>query len=294
MIWVAATLIAATAQTARNAAQAGLTQEVGTLGATAVRFVFGFPFAALALLAVSVWNPPPSPGLTAIGWAALGAMAQIAATAFMLVTMRDKGFGVATALMKTEPVTLALIGAVVLAEPLGPARLAAIGLTSLGVVLASGAAWGRAAWGTVATGVLSGALFGLSAIGFRGALLALTDGGYVIRAMTVLAITLGLQAAVMLAWLGLRDRAALRAIAAQWRLSLGAGALGAFASLFWFIGFALTPAANVRTLALVEVVMAQLLSGRLFRQTVRPVQLVGMGLILAGVAWLLAVAARPS
>ena len=76
----------------------------------------------------------------------------------------------------------------------------------------------------------------------------------------------------------------------QWRVSLGAGMLGAFASLFWFIGFALTPAANVRTLALVEVVMAQILSGRVFRQGIAPLQLIGMGLILAGVAWLLAVA----
>ena len=133
-------------------------------------------------------------------------------------------------------------------------------------------------------------MFGLSAIGFRGALLGLPDGGYVIRAITVLAITLGIQAALMTAWLVLRDRRAVKGILAEWRVSLGAGLLGAFASLFWFIGFALTPAANVRTLALVEVVMAQALSGRLFRQTVRPLQLAGMALILAGVGWLLAVA----
>ncbi|MCZ0961631.1 DMT family transporter [Paracoccus benzoatiresistens] len=291
MIWVAATLIAATAQTVRNAAQAGLTRDVGTGGATAVRFVFGFPFAALAFVAASVWMPLPSPDLRVIGWASLGAVAQIAATAFMLLTMRDRGFGIATALMKTEPVTLALIGAVILAEPLGPARLGAIILATLGVVLASGASWSRAAWGPLASGVLAGALFGLSSIGFRGALLALPDGGYVLRAVTVLTITLGLQAAIMLAWLALGDRAALRGIVSQWRISLGAGALGAFASLFWFIGFALTPASNVRTLALVEVVMAQIVSGRVFRQTVRPVQLIGMALIMAGVGWLLVVAA---
>lgn len=292
MIWVAATLIAATAQTARNAAQAGLTRQVGTMGATAVRFVFGFPFAALALALAAIWVPIPRPDAAVLGWAALGAMAQIAATAFMLVTMRGQGFGVATALMKTEPVTLALIGAVVLAEPLGPARLGAIGLATLGVVLASGATWARAAWGPVATGVLSGGLFGLSAIGFRGALLALPGGSFGVRAVTILAITLGIQASVMTAWLALRDRRALAGILVRWRVSMGAGFLGAFASLFWFMGFALTPAANVRTLALVEVVMAQVLSGRLFRQTIRPIQLAGMGLILAGVGWLLVIAAR--
>lgn len=288
MIWVAATLIAATAQTARNAAQAGLTRQIGTLGATAVRFVFGFPFAILALGLTAVWAPIPRPDAAVLGWAALGSMAQIAATALMLVTMRGQGFGVATALMKTEPVTLALIGAVILAEPLGLSRLGAIGLATLGVVLASGATWSRMASKPMATGILSGALFGLSAIGFRGALLALPDGSYGIRAITILAITLGLQTVVMAAWLVLYDRPALAGIMAQWRVSLVAGLLGAFASLFWFIGFALTPAANVRTLALVEVVMAQALSGRVFRQAVAPLQLLGMGLILAGVGWLLA------
>ena len=288
MIWIAATLIAATAQTARNAAQAGLTRQVGTMGATAVRFVFGFPFAAFALGLTSIWVSIPQPDLAVLGWAALGAMAQIAATAFMLLTMRGQGFGVATALMKTEPVTLALIGAVVLAEPLGPERIAAIGLATLGVILASGARWTGTALRPVMTGVLAGALFGLSAIGFRGALLALETGSHALRAVTVLAITLGIQAVVMLALLVLRDRGALAGILREWRVSLGAGFLGAFASLFWFIGFALTPAANVRTLALVEVVMAQVLSGRVFRQAVAPIQLLGMGLILAGVGWLLA------
>lgn len=291
MIWVAATLTAAAAQTARNAAQAGLTREIGTIGATAVRFVFGFPFAALALIAAWAWVAPPVPDLRVIGWAASGAAAQIGATALMLMTMRDRGFGVATALTKTEPVTLALIGALVLAEPLGPARLGAIAIATLGVVLASGVRWSAAGWGPVVTGMLSGALFGLSAIGFRGALLALPEAGHLLRALTVLTLTLAIQSAMMLGWLALADRRALRGMVRRWPLSLGAGALGSFASLFWFVGFSMTSPANVRTLALVEVVLAQVLSVRLFRQSIRPVQMAGMGLILAGVIWLMAVAA---
>ncbi|MBU3031456.1 DMT family transporter [Paracoccus marinaquae] len=291
MIWVAATLIAAVAQTGRNAAQAGLTGRIGTIGATAVRFIFGLPFAALALLVLSPFVSLPRLDATVLGWAALGAGAQIAATAFMLLTMRGQSFGVATALMKTEPVTLALIGALILSEPLGPARLGAIGLATLGVVLASGATWSRVAMRPVLTGVAAGALFGLSAIGFRGALLALPEGGFFLRALSVLVLTLALQSAVMLLWLALADRPALRGIRGEWRISLTAGALGAFASLFWFIGFALTPAANVRTLALVEVVFAQMVSGRLFRESTGRLQLAGMALIILGVGWLLAVAA---
>jgi drug/metabolite transporter (DMT)-like permease len=290
MIWVAATLVAAVAQTGRNAAQAGLTARVGTIGATAVRFIFGLPFAAAALALVALSHQIPTPDAAALGWAALGAGAQIMATAFMLLTMRGQSFGVATALMKTEPVTLALIGALFLAEPLGPARMGAIGLATLGVVLASGATWSRAGGKAVVTGILAGLLFGLSSIGFRGAILALPEGGYFIRALTILVVTLSLQSVAMLVWLTVTNRVALAAIWQDRRASTVAGALGAFASLFWFIGFALTPAANVRTLALVEVFFAQIVSGRLFRQQAQAVQLLGMSLIVAGVIWLLWVA----
>ncbi|NHF72423.1 DMT family transporter [Paracoccus xiamenensis] len=289
-MWILATLIAAAAQTGRNAAQAGLTGQIGTIGATAVRFIFGLPFAAL-FLAVLAWQTPlPAVGARTLAWAALGGSAQIAATAFMLVTMRGQSFGVATALMKTEPVTLAIFGALLLAEPLGLPRLAAISLAVLGVVLMSGADWRRARTATVATGIVAGALFGLSAVGFRGAILALPEGSALLRAAVVLVISLAMQSVAMVLWLALREPHTLGAIARSWRVSLLAGALGAFASLFWFIGFALTAAANVRTLALIEVLFAQFLSARLFREGVQPRQLLGMGLIVAGVALLIRVA----
>ena len=44
-LWAVFTIIAAAAQTIRNAAQLGLTRSLGTAGATHVRFLFGFPFA---------------------------------------------------------------------------------------------------------------------------------------------------------------------------------------------------------------------------------------------------------
>ncbi len=42
-LWVPCTLFAAAAQTVRNAAQRTLTDEVGALSATLVRFLFGLP-----------------------------------------------------------------------------------------------------------------------------------------------------------------------------------------------------------------------------------------------------------
>ena len=143
-MWIAASLIAALAQTGRNAAQAGLTQRLGTLGASGVRFLFGLPF-ALVFLAI-VWSITAAPGLTraTLAWTACGALAQVGGTALMLWAMQLRGFAVATALIKTEPVTLALLGALVLAEPLGLARLGAIGLATAGVLVLSGRGWRQA------------------------------------------------------------------------------------------------------------------------------------------------------
>jgi len=107
------------------------------------------------------------------------------------------------------------------------------------------------------------------------------------RATATLAWGLGLQTAILVAWLGLFDRRALVASFAAWKPSLGAGFLGALASQFWFIGFALTTAANVRTLALVEVVMAQLVAHRFMAHATTRRELVGMALIIAGVGLLL-------
>ena len=51
-LWAVFTLIAAASQTARNAMQRELTTTLGTVGATHVRFLFGFPFALLSLAGV--------------------------------------------------------------------------------------------------------------------------------------------------------------------------------------------------------------------------------------------------
>lgn len=285
-MWIAATLIASLAQTGRNAAQAGLTARIGTMGATGVRFVFGLPFALLFLAVAAMAGPVPVPTAAALGYAAIGAVAQIAATALMLTAMQRRGFAVATSLIKTEPVTLALMGWAMLGDPLAPGQIGAIVVATAGVLIASGRGWLKAAPGPALAAVGAGALFGLSAIGFRGAILALPDGAEAVRAATVLAVVLAMQTVMVTAWLALADRDALRGMAQAWRTSLGAGFLGALASQFWFIAFALTAAANVRTLALVEIALAAAVSRRR-REATTPAQLAGMTLILIGVAWLI-------
>lgn len=292
-LWVLATLIAAAAQTARNAAQSGLTAKIGTLGATQVRFVFGLPFALLFLWLVSLGTGEDPPALTgtSLAYTTLGAMAQIGATALMLLTMKSRSFAVTTAWIKTEPVMVALIAAVTIGDALTWPKLLAIVVATAGVVILSTRPETTRGmlrdWGPAATGLLAGLLFGVAAIGFRGGILNLPEGGFLIRASTILVLSLALQSAMLLAWLAVFDRRAVTASFGVWRTSLLAGFLGAFASQFWFIGFSLTTAANVRTLALVEVIMALGVSAWVLRQPVTLRQKVGMAVIVLGVGLLL-------
>lgn len=292
-LWIPITLAAALAQTGRNAAQRGLTERLGTLGATNVRFLYGLPFAC-AFLAAALWASDSAlPHLTprALIFTAAGALAQIAATALMLQAMRTQGFGLVTAWLKIEPVLVALIGWAVLGEPLTLPMLAAIGVAVAGVlVMTLKPGQGRSLFTDLrpaTLGLFAGLAFGLSAIGFRGAITALPEGTFLIRALTILSLTLALQTAVLGLWLAAKDRPALTGSVKAFAPSLGAGFLGAMASAGWFTGFALTTAANVRTLALVEVVLALLLARYAMGQRTTARQLAGIAILLVGVVLLL-------
>lgn len=293
-LWVPVTILAAALQTGRNAIQRGLTDELGTLGATQVRFVFGLPFACLFFLVA--WSLSditlPHLGWSFLAFVFLGALAQIAATALMLAAMQLRDFLVVTVWTKTEPVQIALFGLLVLGERLGWHTLMAVCMATVGVVWM---AWRPLAQGAgqavslrpVLLGLTAAAGFAVAAVGFRGAILALPEGDFLVRASWTLVCSLVIQATILAAWLSWRSPQTWRRCLSAWRVSLWGGFLGAAASQAWFIGFALTTAANVRTLALVEVFFAQMVSRKLFHGHTTTREKFGMLLIVAGVGWLL-------
>lgn len=288
-LWAVFTFIAAAGQTARNAMQRGLTESLGTIGATHVRFLYGFPFALvfLALVRLTVPAAPPAIHATFLAWTAAGAIAQIGATALMLAAMRQRSFVVTTAYTKTEPVLVALFGVALLGDHLGLAAWAAILIATAGILLMSWRPGAEGGAGPALLGIASAALFGIAAVGFRGAIRSLEAESFVLAATTTLVWGLGFQALVLSLYLALTDRPALVAIARAWRPSALAGFMGAFASQFWFLAFALETVAKVRTLALVEVLFAGLVSGAIIKQATSPRDALGIVLIVAGVAVLL-------
>lgn len=291
-LWALFTVTAAAAQTARNALQRGLTERLGTVGATHVRFLYGVPFAAVFFVLVSfaIGDRPPAPSLSFIAWCCLGALAQILATALMLAAMRARSFVVTIAYTKTEPLQVALFAVVVLGEALTPLMVSAILIATAGVMIMSWPTGETAAdalsWRPALLGIAAGSMFALAAVGFRGAILELSAGGatpFVLVATTTLMWGLTLQALALSAWLAWRDRAVLIEVLKAWRISAVAGFMGAFASQMWFLAFALEQVARVRTLALVEVLFAWAVSRNVLKQTTSLRDVIGMAMVIIGV-----------
>lgn len=288
LLWIPATIAASVFQVGRNALQRGVMTSAGPWGATLVRFLFGLPFSLAFTLAALFLVPDARPGFTSAFWisAVAGATSQVLATATLLIAMHRAGFAVGTALQQSSLPLAALIGLAVYHDRLSAIAWSGVAITTAGLVLLTWpsriAAMPRAGSGAM-FGVLSGLLFGFSLNGFRHAALSLDAAHPVFAAIVSVSIVQAMQAAVLTILLALRDPAALRAVLRNWRGSLGAGACGACASIGWFVALALSPAAPVRALGVIEAPIAALAGHRLFRETLRPKQVVAGIAVIGGI-----------
>src|ERR1700726_651799 len=292
-LWIPFTVTAALAQVARNAMQRQLTGPLGTWGATNIRFLFGFPFSVVffaVVLTVSgdhlLW-----PAAAFWPWLLLGALSQIVATGLMLVAMNDRSFVVTTAYLKTEAIQTAIFGFVFLGDHLTALKVIAIVIATVGVVITALRPGGQKSFAELKPtiiGLVAAAAFALSAVVFRGAILTVSGVSFVTAASYTLVLGLFLQTLILTIYLLARAPDVLRKIMALWRPSMFAGFVGAFASQFGFLAFALTAAANVRTLALVEVLFAQGVAYYSFKQPLSARELSAALLIVVG--WSLLVA----
>ncbi|MBN8980150.1 MAG: DMT family transporter [Rhizobiales bacterium] len=293
-LWIPFTVMGAAGQVVRNAMQRGLTAKLGTLGATHIRFLFGFPFSLIFLGGILLAGGDklswPETGFWP--WLVVGGMSQIVATALMLAAMNERSFVVTTAYLKTEAIQAAVFGFVFLGDRLTVLKVAAIVIATIGVVITALRPGGAKGFGNLRPtllGLLAAAGFALSAVGYRGTILNVSSVSFVTAASFTLVATLLMQSFVLSAWLIVRKPGTMTAIFREWKPSMFAGFMGAFASLFWFLAFALTAAANVRTLALVEVLFAQVAAYYSMKQPLSLRELGGITLILIGVAMLIAV-----
>jgi drug/metabolite transporter (DMT)-like permease len=293
-LWIPFVILASLGQVARNAMQRELTASLGTVGATHVRFLFGFPFAIVffAIVMLFARESVIFPSLTFWLWLVVGTTAQIVATGLMLAAMNERSFVVTTAYIKTEPIQAALFGFIFLADDLTVWKVLAIVVATAGVIITAIRSGGEKSFADLRPtllGLAAGACFALSAVGYRGAILQVGGVSFVTAASFTLVLGLMLQTLVLTTYLLMRDRQTLRALFRMWKPSMLAGFMGAAASQFWFLGFAITSVANVRTLALIEVLFAQAIAYYSLKQRISAREALGIALIVIGVAALIAV-----
>jgi drug/metabolite transporter (DMT)-like permease len=295
-LWIPVTLVAALSQNVRNALQKTLKGRLSTWGATASRFVFAAPLAVLFCLVLlqatgeSAGQPPHVFYL----WGMAGGLAQIVATGLLIHLFSYTNFAVATAFTKTEPLQTALFGIVLLGDRLTAGAAIGIVISLVGVILVSmpqdegTRRWklDRKVW----IGVLSGGLFGLSAVAYRGASLSLAEGGVLVRASVTLAFVTVFQALAILGWLSWRERGEVTRLLQAWRVASLVGISGMFGSLCWFTAFTLENAAHVRAVGQVEVIITLAISILFFREKVTRREIAGVLLVAAGVVALVLLA----
>lgn len=293
MLWIPVTFAAAAFQVARNAAQRGLMGGAGPWGATLTRFLFGVPF-SLAITPIA-WGVAHTvaPHVTwlYVVYAMTGALAQVLATAALLTALHRAGFAVGTALQQSSLPLSGVVGWIVFHDNLSHMAWIGVAIATVGLVGLSwpraGALKGDGAGDRPVSGalfaLLSGLLFGFAMNAFRHASLALEPGHPFFAAVATVTFTQAIQSLVLGAILAVRHPAALEAVLTSWKRSLVAGSCGACASMCWVFALALTPAAQVRAVGVVEAPIAAAVGRRLFAERLSLAKLAAGALTALGV-----------
>ncbi|WP_298430641.1 DMT family transporter [uncultured Jannaschia sp.] len=291
-LWLVATLFAATVQALRfllqkRLAQAGLSPAASTLA----RFIWP-PFVIAGALAV--WTsltglslPPIAPSFW--GYAIAGGLCQILATMCVVALFAHRNFAVGMAFSKTTVLMTVVTGFIVLGETVTWASFAAMAIGFLGVVLLSVPADGGWKLGNRATllGLASGAFFSVSAVGYRGASLAVMSDLPILRATVTLGLVTVLQSAMLIAWMAWRERDMLRAVFTRWRVTTLVGATSMAGSLGWFTAYTLQTAAYVNAVGQVELILSMGISWLILGERQTRKELAGIVLLTVSVVGLI-------
>jgi drug/metabolite transporter (DMT)-like permease len=288
LLWIPATLAASVLQVGRNALQRGLLPKSGPWAATLVRFLFGLPFSALLAAVAYAATPGAAVHFGGAFWINVltGALAQVLATACLLVAMRRAGFAVGTSMQQSSLPLAAVLGLLVFHDHLRPMAWAGVALTSAALLALT---WPRQAGGPQPVsggvfGLLSGLCFGYALNAYRQAGLAMDAGHPIFAAAATVTVSQAAQSVGLSLLLAIWDRPALKSVFAAWRPSLMAGLCGAMASVCWLIALGLEPAAPVRALGVVEAPVAAIAGRRMFRERLSPLQWAAGAIVAVGVA----------
>ncbi|MGI9391038.1 MAG: EamA/RhaT family transporter [Boseongicola sp.] len=281
-LWIVLSVSAAAAQTVRFALQKILaTGTLSPAAATWARFLWSAPIVAAFMSAYLAATPASLPTFQSNYWlyAMIGGAAQILATICTISLFGRRAFAVGITFKKTEVMLTALAGLAILGDRLDPLGAVFITLGFIGVLLLSHAPEGGSIFNRgAALGLLSGGFFALSAIGYRGAVLAIQSDNTFLAAGLTLAIVTAAQTIALGAWLWLREPGQIGETLASWRRSTLVGLFSLIGSWCWFAAFALQNAAYVFAVGQIELIFSLAVGVLLFRE--RPVMREFLGMLV--------------
>lgn len=290
--WISFTLLAALMQALRTAGQKSLSSDLSPMSATLVRYVFGLPFALLYLILVAREDTVPylSQAIQTprfVHYAAMAAVAQILATALLIILFKFRNFTVGTSFAKTEALQAAVFGTLFFAAPLNAVQWSAVVLGVFSVVIVSLPGL-KQRWHpkTVIVGLLSGALFGLTSLWLREASLSLGINGIQSAAVTLL-LMVALQCCLCMAYTAIWERSQFVKIFTHYKLGFFVGITSALGSVGWFTAMTLQNAAVVKSVGQIEFIFTLLLTVFLFKESVSKRELLGVAGVAGSVVLLL-------
>ncbi len=293
--WILITIAAAAAQTLRFMAQKHLrSTALSTAGATWARFLYSAPVIAAGAwaYATATGQGVPVRGTGFWAYALSGGLAQILATMCVVALFGRRNFAVGITFKKTEVMLTALVGFVILGDAISLPGAVAIAIGFVAVLWlsetpeAEGRGWRRFAGGSAALGLLSGVFFAFSAVGYRGAVLALEGGDTALRAGAALAVVTAAQTVALGAWLLWREPGQVRAVIGAWRIAGLVGLFSMLGSFCWFAAFSLQNAAYVFAVGQIEIAFSIMASVMFFREAISRREGLGIGLLTLSILML--------
>jgi drug/metabolite transporter (DMT)-like permease len=299
LLWIPISMFAALMQAVRTAAQKSMNERFSVMVTTYSRSVFGLPVMLVYLLLVETTSGEATPHVHIVFLAyCLGAaVAQVAATAFLIQLFQLRNFAVGTTLSKTDVMMTAVIGSVLFSERITPLGWVAIVVTLVGVLLITIA---RIGWGPfrrvgdeglghalvakpTIVGLITALCFTFSYLFLREASLSLGDHGFLVRAAwTVVAVTT-MQVILLGLWLLWREARGLIDMLRGWRLAVFIGLTSALGSISWFTAMTLQNASYVRAVGQVEIIFTLAISYLYFKERFNAAELIGIAVIVLGV-----------
>ena len=289
-IWIPITIFAAFSQNLRSIYQKKLQKNMSNISSTYTRFLFGLPFVLIYFL--FLYNFSNSEFLVSniniifLLYCLIGGISQIIATFLLLKIFKTNNFSVATSYSKTEPIQAAFFGFILLSDPISFIGLIGIIIGLIGIMITSIKKINlRINFFNLSVfyGLLSGSLFGLSAVLFRGASHSLFSIDYMLTSSFTLLIAIGIQTLILTFYILMKDIKQFYLLYFNWKDGLIVGFFGAFASICWFYAMSVQNVAYVRALGQIELIFTILASILYFKEKIIANEILGVLIILIGI-----------